>query len=190
MFVTRRCSASRQRTPTRSEPRGSQTRSWQCSAAKIEKHRRSGQRQRATLSANPSKPCGPRSTRAFERSTRSAASRASPERDASLARLEAALAQLNGTYIASLQSYQQALLAQASRASTINLIEPAIAPETPVRPNRTLVVALAALAGLAIVVVLAALHTYLISPMSDDTLHAATGLTHRCQGAARSPGYA
>jgi succinoglycan biosynthesis transport protein ExoP len=58
-------------------------------------------------------------------------------------RLNAMIANYSQTYASLLQSYEQVRLAEAQTLSTIVQIEPAVAPEEPIRPNKFLNVAIA-----------------------------------------------
>jgi len=77
---------------------------------------------------------------------------ASPERDAQLANLMSAVAPLQATYGATLQSYQQVLLNEATRGGGVTIVEPAVTPTSAIRPSKTLAVGLAAVGGLLVVV--------------------------------------
>ena len=68
---------------------------------------------------------------------------ASPDRDAQIANLTSALAPVQATYGATVQSYQQLLLNQATRAGGVTVVEPAVQPTGAIRPSRTLAVGLA-----------------------------------------------
>jgi capsular exopolysaccharide synthesis family protein len=91
----------------------------------------------------------------------------SPERDAQLANLTSALAPVQAAYGATLQSYQQLLLNQATHAGGVTVVERAVAPTAAIRPSRSLAVGLAALAGLLIVVVIIATAEYLDDRILD-----------------------
>jgi capsular exopolysaccharide synthesis family protein len=100
---------------------------------------------------------------------------ASPDRDAQIANLTSVLAPVQATYGATLQSYQQLLLNQATHAGGVTVVEPAAVPTTAIRPSRGMVVGLAALAGLLVVVLIIGAVEYLDDRVLDPrTAMAAT----------------
>jgi capsular exopolysaccharide synthesis family protein len=92
---------------------------------------------------------------------------ATPERDAQLANLTSTLAPIQATYGATLQSYQALLLNQATRAGGLTVVEPAVAPTTPIRPSRTVAVGLAAVAGLLVAILIIGAAEYLDDRVLD-----------------------
>lgn len=93
---------------------------------------------------------------------------ATAERD----RLETALAQYRQTYASLLQSYEQVRVSEAASSSNVVQIEPAIAPERPIRPRTFTNTALAGLVGL----MLAIGAVFLIEAL-DDTIHGPEDIT-------------
>jgi capsular exopolysaccharide synthesis family protein len=88
-----------------------------------------------------------------------------PSNQAERDQLQANLAQYRQTYASLLQSYEQVRLAEAQSTSSVIQKEPAIAPNTPVRPNTLKNTALAAVVGLMLAVGL----VFLMEAL-DDTL--------------------
>jgi polysaccharide biosynthesis transport protein len=80
-------------------------------------------------------------------------------------RLEASLAQQSQTYASLLQSYEQVRLTEAQTTSTVIIKEPAIPPNSPIRPRTVTNTALASVVG----VMLAVGVVFLIEAL-DDTL--------------------
>jgi non-specific protein-tyrosine kinase len=93
---------------------------------------------------------------------------ATAERD----RLETALAQYRQTYASLLQSYEQVRVSEAASSSNVVQIEPATAPERPIRPRTFTNTALAGLVGL----MLAIGAVFLIEAL-DDTIHGPEDIT-------------
>jgi non-specific protein-tyrosine kinase len=91
----------------------------------------------------------------------------SPERDAELARLQGELTQLESTHGESVRSLEDLRVVEARGMNTLTVIEPAVPPETPVRPNRMLVTLLAALTGLVLAAGAAGLADYLDDVLRD-----------------------
>lgn len=80
---------------------------------------------------------------------RQRASAASPDTtDAELARLQAEQSDAQQLYAALSRSYQELLLAEARSVSGLAVVEPAVLPQTPVKPNIPLQTAMGAAAGL------------------------------------------
>lgn len=90
---------------------------------------------------------------------------ASPERDAQIARLEDQVAQLQASLGSASQSLQSLQIASARGGTTLSVVDPAVPPTTPVRPNRLLSVGMAILAG-----VFAALGLMWLAERLDDRL--------------------
>jgi non-specific protein-tyrosine kinase len=102
---------------------------------------------------------------------------ASAERDATLARLQAELTQLQSMHGETLRSYEDLRVVEARGMNTLTVIEPAMPPQDPIRPNRTLVTLLAVLGGLVLAGGAAALAEYLDDGLRDrQRVAAATGL--------------
>jgi non-specific protein-tyrosine kinase len=91
----------------------------------------------------------------------------SPERAAELARLQGELTQLESTHGESVRSLEDLRVVEARGMNTLTVIEPAVPPETPVRPNRMLVTLLAALTGLVLAAGAAGLADYLDDVLRD-----------------------
>ena len=110
--------------------------------------------------------------------------------------LETNLAQYRQSYTDLLQSYEQVRLAEAQTQSSIVLVEPAIAPDTPVSPGVLRIVVLAAVVQLLIVAGFVFLEESL-----DESVKSAEGLSQQlglpvlgtldrsasCRGPGRSP---
>ena len=90
---------------------------------------------------------------------------ASPERDAQLALLQSALAQVRATQDSTLKSYADLRVSEARNTVTASVIDPAVPPDDAIRPNRSLTTLLAAMAGL-----IAALGIALLAESLDDRL--------------------
>jgi non-specific protein-tyrosine kinase len=73
---------------------------------------------------------------------------ASPDRDTQIARVQDQVAQLQASQAAAARSLQDLQLASARSGSTLSVVDPAVPPNAPVRPNRRLSVLMAVLAGL------------------------------------------
>lgn len=106
------------------------------------------------------------------------AAAASPDRDAELVRLQAELTQLQATYSSTVRSYEDVRVAEARGMNTLTLVEPAVPPTEPVRPQRLAITLLAMLGGLATAVGFAVVSQYLDDRLRDgERVRAATGLT-------------
>ena len=90
---------------------------------------------------------------------------ASPERDAQISRLQDQLAQVQASQTAASRGLQDLQLAAARSGNELTVVDPATVPTTPVRPNRLLSVAMAALFG-----VFAALAIAWLADRFDDRL--------------------
>src|SRR2546427_7095236 len=96
---------------------------------------------------------------------------ATPERDAQLAQLQSNLTQLRTTYGNTVNSYEALRVNEARSTNTVIVFDAAVPPEFAVRPNRSLTVLLAALAGLVAAVALAA-----VAEIADDRLRDSRGI--------------
>ena len=86
-----------------------------------------------------------------------------------------ALAPVQVTYGATVQSYQQVLLNEATRSGGVTVVEPAVTPTSAIRPSKTLAVGLAAVGGLLVVVLVIFAAEYLDDRILDPrAAHAAT----------------
>jgi non-specific protein-tyrosine kinase len=102
---------------------------------------------------------------------------ASAERDAQLAVLQSQLTQLQALHSESLRSYEDLRVVEARGMNTLTVIEPAAAPEDPIRPNRSLVTLLAVLGGLILAAGAAAAAEFLDDALRDrQRVALATGL--------------
>jgi non-specific protein-tyrosine kinase len=100
-----------------------------------------------------------------------------PAGDPQLARLESEFAQLQATYSNSVRSYEDLRVAEARGLSGMTVVEPAIPPTDPVRPNKLQTMALAVVAGLVVAAAFAKLLDYLDDGLpSRERLATATGL--------------
>jgi succinoglycan biosynthesis transport protein ExoP len=86
-----------------------------------------------------------------------------PERDEQLTQLQNALAQVRSTQFNTAKSLEDLRVSEARRSNTATVLDPAVPPDDPVRPNRLLVVVFAAMAGLII-----ALGSALVAEYLDD----------------------
>jgi polysaccharide biosynthesis transport protein len=84
-----------------------------------------------------------------------------PAGDPQLSRLETEFTQLQATYSESVRSYESLRVAEAQGLNGLTVVEPAVPPTDPVRPNKAQSVALALLAGLLVALATAALIEYL-----------------------------
>jgi len=73
---------------------------------------------------------------------------ASPSRDAQITRLQDQISQLQAAQSVAARGLQDVQLAAARNSSELSVIDPAVTPTAPLRPNRPLSVAMAVLAGL------------------------------------------
>ncbi len=94
----------------------------------------------------------------------------STERD----RLETTLAQYQQTYASLLQSYEQVRVAEAQSTSNVVQVEPAVAPEIPIRPRVLLNTVLAAFIGFAL-----SLGVVLLIDILDDSLRNPEDITRQ-----------
>jgi capsular exopolysaccharide synthesis family protein len=94
----------------------------------------------------------------------------STERD----RLETTLAQYQQTYASLLQSYEQVRVAEAQSTSNVVQVEPAVAPEFPIRPRVLLNTVLAAFIGFAL-----SLGGILLIDIFDDSLRNPEDITRQ-----------
>jgi capsular exopolysaccharide synthesis family protein len=94
----------------------------------------------------------------------------STERD----RLETTLAQYQQTYASLLQSYEQVRVAEAQTTSNVVQVEPAVAPEFPIRPRVLLNTVLAAFIGFAL-----SLGGILLIDIFDDSLRNPEDITRQ-----------
>ncbi|MBV9578097.1 MAG: polysaccharide biosynthesis tyrosine autokinase [Chloroflexi bacterium] len=88
-----------------------------------------------------------------------------PQRDADLNRLQSELGQLQVVYSNTSRTYEDLRLTEARGFSTVSVVDPAVAPTAPSRPNRPLTLGMSLLAGLAIAIAVGLLANYL-----DDRL--------------------
>jgi non-specific protein-tyrosine kinase len=103
---------------------------------------------------------------------------ASPERDSSIALLQAQLTQLQTMHDETLRSYQDLQVVEARGMNTLTVLEPAVAPDSPVRPNRVLVILLAVLGGLMLATGAGLLAEYVDDVLRDrQRVALATGLS-------------
>jgi len=101
----------------------------------------------------------------------------SPDRDTELSRLQSELTQLQATHSATVRSYEDLRVTEARGMNTLAILEPAVAPDEPVRPNPRLALFLAVLGGLVVAVGTAALIEYLDDALRDRRrVTTATGL--------------
>src|SRR5262249_12765879 len=96
---------------------------------------------------------------------------ATAERDAELAQAESELAQVQPSYVAASQSYQDVMLAEVRDRDLLNTVERATPALSPVEPKAPLIVALAALAGLVL-----ALGLVMLMEGLDDSVSSAERL--------------
>lgn len=89
-------------------------------------------------------------------------------------RLETTLAQYQQTYASLLQSYEQVRVAEAQSTSNVVQVEPAVAPEFPIRPRVLLNTILAAFIGFAL-----SLGGVLLIDIFDDTLRNPEDITRQ-----------
>ena len=102
---------------------------------------------------------------------------ASPERDSDITLLQTQLSQLESMHAETLRSYQDLQVVEARGMNTLTVIEPAVAPEDPIRPNRALVAFLAVIAGLLVATGVAAAAEYVDDVLRDrQRVALATGL--------------
>ncbi len=87
------------------------------------------------------------------------------ERDTQLAQLETNLVQVRASYANTVKSYEDLRVGEARAANSATVFDPAVAPEEPVRPNRSLTTVLAIVAGL-----IAACGIALLAEYFDDGL--------------------
>jgi non-specific protein-tyrosine kinase len=100
-----------------------------------------------------------------------------PSGDPQLARLESDFAQLQGTYSDSVRAYESLRVAEARGLNGLTVVEPAVPPIEPIRPNKVQVLALAILAGGLIAAGIARAIDYLDDGLgSRERLALATGL--------------
>lgn len=88
-----------------------------------------------------------------------------PDQQAEQTRLQTALAQYRTSYANLLKSFEDVRLAEAQATSNVSVVEEAIAPTNPVRPNTILNTLLAAVIGLLVAIGIAFLVEYL-----DDSI--------------------
>jgi capsular exopolysaccharide synthesis family protein len=96
---------------------------------------------------------------------------ASPERDAQIGRLQDQVAQLQASQAIATHSLQDLQLAAARSGSELSVVDPAVAPTSPIRPNRLLSVVMAVLAG-----VFAGVGLAWLAERLDDRLRDAPGV--------------
>ena len=102
---------------------------------------------------------------------------ASPERDSDITLLQTQQSQLESMHAETLRSYQDLQVVEARGMNTLTVIEPAVAPEDPIRPNRALVAFLAVIAGLLVATGVAAAAEYVDDVLRDrQRVALATGL--------------
>ncbi len=91
----------------------------------------------------------------------------SPDRDAQLAQAQANLAQAQASYADTVRSYEALRVSAAQSTDTASVLDAAVAPETPLRPSRWVILGVSALAGLAIAIAIALLVEYLTDRLRD-----------------------
>lgn len=102
---------------------------------------------------------------------------ASPERDSQISLLQTQLSQLQSLHADTMRSYQDLQLVEARGMNTLTVIEPAVPPEDPIRPNRLVVVLLATLVGFMLATGAGAVAEYLDDVLRDrQRVALATGL--------------
>ena len=102
---------------------------------------------------------------------------ASPQRDSDISLLQSQLTQLQTMHDETLRSYQDLQVVEARGMNTLTVIEPAVPPDDPVRPNRTLVTLLAVVLGLLLATAAAGAAEYMDDILRDRARVArATGL--------------
>lgn len=103
---------------------------------------------------------------------------ASPERDSTIALLQGQLAQLQTMHDETLRSYQDLQVVEARGMNTLTVLEPAVAPDSPIRPNRALVIMLAVVGGLILASGAGLLAEYVDDALRDrQRVALATGLS-------------
>jgi capsular exopolysaccharide synthesis family protein len=103
---------------------------------------------------------------------------ASPERDSQISLLQTQLTQLQSMHADTMRSYQDLQVVEARGMNTLTVIEPAVPPEDPIRPNRPLVAVLAVLVGLMLATGAAAIAEYVDDVLRDrQRVALATGLS-------------
>ena len=103
---------------------------------------------------------------------------ASPERDSTIALLQGQLAQLQTMHDETLRSYQDLQVVEARGMNTLTVLEPAVAPDSPIRPNRALVIMLAVVGGLILASAAGLLAEYVDDALRDrQRVALATGLS-------------
>jgi non-specific protein-tyrosine kinase len=101
----------------------------------------------------------------------------SPERDSELGLLQTQLGQAQANYAQILRSYEDLRVLEARGMNTLTVIEPAVASEQAIRPNRMLIALLAGVAGLLLAAAGAGLAEYLDDALRDrQRVALATGL--------------
>jgi len=101
---------------------------------------------------------------------------ASADRDAQIARLQDEVTQLQASQGVAARSLQDLQLASARSGSTLSVVDPAVPPNAPVRPNRWLSVLMAMLAGL-----LAGIGLVWLLEQTDDRVHDAPSVARYLQ---------
>ena len=103
---------------------------------------------------------------------------ASPERDSTIALLQGQVAQLQTMHDETLRSYQDLQVVEARGMNTLTVLEPAVAPDSPIRPNRALVIMLAVVGGLILASGAGLLAEYVDDALRDrQRVALATGLS-------------
>jgi capsular exopolysaccharide synthesis family protein len=102
----------------------------------------------------------------------------STQRDTQLAQLQNDLTQLQAAHGAAVRSYEDLRVNEARGRRLLTVLDPAVPPEAPVRPNRASTTLLATSFGLVAAIGIALLVEYLDDSMHDrQRIAAATGLT-------------
>src|SRR5207248_149911 len=102
---------------------------------------------------------------------------ASTPPDTQLAQLQNDLTQLQAAHGAAVRSFEDLRVSEARGNRVLTVLDPAVPPEVPVRPNRTVTTLLATAFGLVAAIGLALLLEYLDDSMRDrQRIAAATGL--------------
>lgn len=102
----------------------------------------------------------------------------SPDRDATISRLQSELTQLQSTYSASVRSYEELRILEARDTGTLSIFESAAVPSEPVRPKLVPTLTLGVLGGLIVALLFAGLAEYLDDGLQDrQRVARATGLT-------------
>lgn len=92
---------------------------------------------------------------------------AAPGRDSHIALQQTQLSQLESLHAETLRGYQDLQVVEARGMNTLTVIEPAVSPEDPIRPNRPLVAVLAVVAGLLLAIGAAAAAEYVDDVLRD-----------------------